>query len=146
MRTNIYLILIYLVIISSSANKDLKTIKAGLEGNWTFDSMSLGENHSLTVMSNILTFKKNGEFLFPGTDNISWKVKFDSLYIIQIKFSSEIQEFNNTFIIQFRKDRTDKLLKLYMTSDMLKLNCSKMLFNYDKNTDEIEKLIKLTNR
>ncbi len=146
MRIKTLLILITLLLNSCSIHRDLKIIESGLIGNWTIDSLYVKDHQSMTVKSNIITFQKNGEFIFPDSNEITWKLSKDSDQKIWIKFISNSPQFNNNFNLYFKKDSINKLLKLYLVSESIDLDCSKMLFNYDNNLKAIEKLIMMTHK
>jgi hypothetical protein len=146
MNKNLFFVLVFnLLFACSTADREVHIIEKGLIGTWTIDHIWVDDDYELNpIFSNLMTFKKNGKFLFPGSEEIEWKVDRDLNGLLFLNLNGHDNRYNLRLLISFKKDENDKLLKLFLESEQIELIGSKMLFDFDRNFQTINKLTELT--
>jgi hypothetical protein len=143
----LFIIILGILFLScTDENIDTKQIKSVLIGTWTIDSYECLDSMSFSpLMSNLISFKKNSEFKFPSIDLDHYKLQLSK----DNKYSLILYSLDKDDIIdlklEFINDSINKLLNIKLVSDKFYLRCSKMLYNYDNNINEINELVRITN-
>ena len=129
MKKSLLLIILILFCISCKNKVEQKLI-----GLWTIDVIDaprLSEN----LLTNMVSFKKDGTCLLPTTINDpigkgTWMLN-EKDSTITIKTDKNPLAGSYSFV--FQKDEKNKLFKLILKSKDISLRCSKGLFNFDKD-------------
>jgi len=143
--------ILIIIIFASCESKVEKTI----EGSWSIDTLYYHEYDIRNcVLINVIDF----EHFFcelPTTESYceglveyvregQWEVeKTDSIPLV-LKIKTENAIFSGTHRVIFKKDEQNRLLKMELRSDDLYVVCRKGLFNYDKNEDLVDDLVKMS--
>ncbi len=126
-------IFFFLLLLTACTNPETKK----LEGIWTIDSITEYNNDIMfDFTSNVITFNANHKCILPkinNNDNVKPTGKWslypeNNSYYIDIK--AENHKLSNKYIIKFQNDPQNKLLKLYLYSENIKIVCSKLLNTY----------------
>lgn len=142
--TIIFMTCILFISCTNEKDKQKRFIRRHIIGSWTIAYMLDSHNEPIGLMHNIITFDKNGEFGSFFIEKGLWKVEQDSIYNFEIYLISDNPDYNKPFDIKFIKDIDNKLLKLELRSSDYLIVCSKMLYNFDLNIENTNKLIELT--
>ena len=143
--------ILIIIIFASCESKVEKTI----EGSWSIDTLYYHEYDIRNcVLINVIDFE---QFFceLPTTESYceglveyvregQWEVeKTDSIPLV-LKIKTENAIFSGTHRVIFKKDEQNRLLKMELRSDNLYVVCRKGLFNYDKNEDLVDDLVKMS--
>ena len=137
---------ILVLILSSCSRKDSKTeIESALLGMWTIETLDFTRPQTIRPLtSNILNFNKDSELKFPEAKRVNWFIQKNQDKNYSLILKSEEPEYNNSYKITFVKDSQNKLLKLHLISESIEMVCVKGLYNFDRNENIIDRVVKLT--
>lgn len=126
-----------LVLLVYGCNKDKDKDKDKLVGWWTIDDILVNDKRALMSLdANSLVFENDGNcslplFNFKGIDKGKWHIEEDEddRYLV-------IESKNNFMIGRYRlfffKDPKNKLYKMSLASDSIRMVCSKGLQHYEE--------------
>lgn len=149
----IHLILIFIVLFTISCKRK---VESTISGWWSIDTIYYNNLEiEGCLLSNSIIFEK-GNCELPITENYcgsdvasfditgDWKIDKNEIGTF-LFIQTENKLFNGNHHIRFFKDEKNKLLMLELKSDSLYLICRKGLFDYDREINLINDLVKSTN-
>lgn len=133
MKNSYLLITIFIFLITSCNSKSSKD----LIGIWSIDSIKKNEQEILFhYLSNLAYFHKNGTCSLPPVDKGNdkkgkWHIaeKGSTVYLT---INIEGNDLSGTYELIFWKDYDNKLFKATLSTDKIKIICTKGLYNFDK--------------
>lgn len=120
-------------LLTSCSNEMQKTIT----GNWGVKEIYYqNEYYGANLLSNIISFKKNGECGFPVTsidqeNKGSWSVvEKDSVYKLNLNIPEN--PFEGEYWLIFEKDYEEKLLIMVLRNEITEIRAAKIMYDFDK--------------
>ena len=121
-------------------------IKQVVKGFWTIDKIEYKKQDLFyDILSNVIIFERNKCNMptfyeyhkIESNEQGVWEVTQEGdKYYLTIKTGNDI--FAGKHNICFKKDYENKLIKMFITSDSLFVECRKGLFNFDKDNKIID--------
>ena len=152
MKQNVYLIAFLTVCwVNFSCKSNVTKI---VEGIWSIDTLLYNQSEIRScLLSNTVVFDKSGSATLPIAGGLlcpeiksakdgEWSIDVSNNNVV-LNIISDSSFLNGNYIVHFRRDSINKLLKMEFNSDSIYVVCRKGLFNYDANIlliDELESL------
>lgn len=118
------------------------TIQKTLEGNWGVKEIYFQDQpYGISLLSNIITFKQNGECGFPITD--PGQENKGEWLILQHEGALNLildipgNPFNGEYNLIFEKDYHEKLLILILQNEEMRIKAAKFMYDFDKENGTV---------
>jgi len=132
---NWYLLIALFIFLISSCNSK---ISKDIIGMWSIDSIKKNEQEILFhYLSNLAYFHKNGTCSMPPVDkgndkNGKWQI-IEKDSTVYLTICIEGNDLSGTYELIFWKDYDKKLFKATLSTDHIKIICTKGFYNFEKD-------------
>ena len=128
------LIIVLFVSVQTACSNELKKT---ITGNWGVKEIYYqNEYYGANLLSNIISFKENGECGFPvisidQENKGSWSV-LEKDSICKLNLNIPENPFEGEYWLYFEKDHEEKLLIMVLKNEVTEIRAAKMMYDFDK--------------
>lgn len=154
----IWVIVLFSLLLACSEKRKIESALSSRTGLWSIDDFIYHDYQSKhCLLINLMILKKNKNLDLPISEDRcedfktydehgKWSIIMGDSIPVSIHFDTKNIFFKGTHQLIFYKDTINKLLMMQIVSDSLFLTARKGLTNFDLYQDEIDELIKITQR